>query len=147
MATPLNRCERPFSPGVQLCQKMWYPPISTSKWFPFSYVSWTSQAPILSWSILLIRFSNLVVSGGESISIFPSGSRGQRQRPCTFWLYIFVCLSLFVLVSESWGCGGLRSILLLVMLAASHSELPLGNRMVVGVAVMLALLAYLWGGV
>ncbi len=52
-----------------------------------------------------------------------------------------------MLVSESWGCGGLRSILLLVMLVASCSKLPLGNRMVVGVAVMLVLLAYLWGGV
>ncbi len=87
------------------------------------------------------------MSGGESISIFPSGSRGQCQRPCTFWLYIFVCLSSFLLVSESWGCRGLHFVLLLVMLVASCSELPLGNRMVVGVAVMLASLAYSWGGV
>jgi hypothetical protein len=68
-------------------------------------------------------------------------------RPCTFWLYIFICLSSFVLVLESWGCGGLRSVLLLVMVVASRSELPLGNRMVVGVAVMLTLLTYSWGRV
>ncbi len=52
-----------------------------------------------------------------------------------------------MMVSESWGCGRLWSSLVLVRFVASHSKLPLGNRMGVGVAVILASSAYTWEGV
>ena len=87
MATPLNRCEQPLSPGVQLCQTVWYPPISTSKWSPSSHVSWTSQA-----HIILTHFVN---------QIFQVGCvRGGVEQYISIWVLWATPEALFILVVQ-----------------------------------------------